>query len=144
GCASGIGADGTTIAGYTGTNIGCTTCGISSIQFIGRQMFLVGVFLDAASVPSGVNPSPLPAYTAASANVSTFSPGLNQVFFIGDGQGTGGTQIFNMPTTAARLFLGFADGAPLFGSAGLVAIANAYGDNTPGSLSATFDINQVP
>src|SRR5258706_9012079 len=143
-CASGIGADGTTIAGFTGTNIGCTTCGISSIQFIGRQMFLVGVFLDSASVPSGANPSPLPAYTDASVLGSTFSPGLNQVFFIGDGQGTGGTQTFNVPTTAARLFLGFADGAPLFGSAGLLAIANAYGDNTNSSLNATFAISQVP
>jgi hypothetical protein len=144
GCASNIGPDGTTIAGYTGTNIACTTCGISSIQFIGRQMFLVGVFLDAVSVPSGANPSPLPAYTDASANGSTFSPGLNQVFFIGDGQGTSGTQIFNVPTTAARLFLGFADGTPLFGSAGTPAIASAYGDNTPGSLSVEFALNQVP
>jgi hypothetical protein len=141
GCTSG--GDGVSMAGFTGTNIGCTTCGIGSIQFIGRQFFLVGVFLDAASVPSGANPSPLPGYTDASALGSIFSPGLNQVFFIGDGQGTGGTQTFNVPTTAARLFLGFADGAPLFGSAGTLAIPNSYADNT-GSLTATFAISAVP
>jgi len=138
-CASGIAPDGASIAGMTGTNIGCNTCGISAIQFIGRQFFLVGVFLDAASVPSGANPAALPGYTDSSALGSTFSPGLNQVFFIGDGQGTGGAQTFNIPATAARLFLGFADGVPLFGSAGSQALAGAYGDNS-GSLIATFAV----
>jgi hypothetical protein len=138
-CASGVGPDGTTIAGYTGTNIGCTACGLGAIQFTGRQFFLVGVFLDAASVPSGANPAGLPNYTDASVLGSTFSPGLNQVFFIGDGQGTSGAQTFNIPATAARLFLGFADGTPLFGSASTQANAGAYGDNS-GSLSATFAI----
>src|SRR5438552_1229345 len=127
-CASGIAPDGTSIAGYTGTNIACTACGLSGIQFLGRQFFLVGAFLDAASVPSGANPAALPGYTDASALGATFSPGLNQVFFIGDGQGAGGAQTFNIPTLAARLFLGFADGTPLFGSAGTPALPGAYAD----------------
>jgi hypothetical protein len=144
GCASGIGPDGTSIAGYTGTNIGCTSCGLSNIQFIGVQMFLVGVFLDPSTVPSGPNPAQLPAYTASSVLGASFSPGLGQVFFIGDGQGTAGAQTFVIPSGAGRLFLGFADGTPLFGSSGSVAIASAYGDNGSSALTATFAISAVP
>ena len=101
--------DGTSFPGFTGTNIGCTSCGLSNIQFIGAQMFLVGVFLDPSTVPSGANPPQLQAYTSSSVLASSFAPALGQVFFIGDGQGTSGTQTFLVPAGAGRLFLGFAD-----------------------------------
>ena len=65
------------------------------------------------------------------------------MFFIGDGQGTSGTQSFFVPTTATQLFLGFADGSPLFGSAATAAAPGGYSDNI-GQLTATFDITPVP
>jgi hypothetical protein len=144
-CASDIAADGTTISGFTGTNLACTTCGISGIRFDGRQMFLVGVFLDENSTPSGANPSNFQNYTNTSADADAFSPGLNQVFFIGDGQGTNGTQTFFAPTGAGRLYFGFADGVPSFGSPSQVASGGAYSDNS-GALQLTFEAqtSEVP
>ena len=59
-----------------------------------------------APVPSGLNFS-----TAASQDFSSLSPGLQQVFFIGDGLTSGHVpQTFIVPTGATRLFLGSMDG----------------------------------
>ena len=64
---------------------------------------------------------------------SSFSPLLDQVFFIGDGltgTGSGSTQSFAVPSTATELWLGFADAFAFGGAPGF------YGDN-PGSLSVS-------
>ncbi len=68
---------------------------------------------------------------------------LAQTFFIGDGLGTGSAQqTFNVPTGATRLFWGFADGAPGFGSPSAAVLPSGYGDNL-GSLSVTYNLNLV-
>jgi len=94
-----------------------------------RTLPLVGVFTD--GTPEGAAP---PAYNyKKGVKRQTFSPQLNQVFFIGDGltgTGKGSTQTFNVPATATELWLGFAD-AP-----GFHGLPGAYGDN-PGSLAVS-------
>ena len=128
-------------SGFSGTNIdGYAGGGISGIQFNGRQFFLLGVFLG-PNAATGAAPAKL-VYDSASSNNSVFSPLLAQVFFIGDGQGSAGQQTFNVPTGATRLFWGFADGAPGFGSPSQPALPNGYGDNT-GSLSVNYSLNEV-
>ena len=129
----GMNADGTTnliASGNTTINAGN---GISGIQAPG-QMFLAGVFLTGA-VPAGAAPASLD-FTGNTAFTS-LSPLLNQMFYIGDGltgNGSGTTQSFLVPTSATRLFLGFADAfdftAPNHGF---------YNDNL-GELRATFEI----
>jgi hypothetical protein len=100
-------------------------------------MFLVGVFLD-ASEPSGPGPAVLSYNYGTPGSLSTsdpsFSPALDEVFFIGDGltgTGTGNEQIFNVPAGADRLYLGFADSFD--------SVPSYYADNV-GSLTATFEI----
>ena len=138
-----IAPDGTSIPGWPGVNInGYAGGGISGIQFDGRQFFLMGVFLGPPE-PSGVGPAKL-VYTDLSALGLTFSPLLAQVFFIGDGLGTGSVQqTFNAPTGATRLFLGFADGVPEFGSPSEPVSPGAYGDNS-GFLNVYYDLSVVP
>lgn len=103
--------------------------GISSFYFSGKSMMLVGTFLGdiKGATPSGLS------YTESEANsTSSFAPGLQQVFFIGDGRTTGNAlQTFVVPTGAKTLYLGFADGY------GFVGAPGAYGDNY-GSLVASY------
>lgn len=93
---------------------------------------LVGVFT-AGAIPNG---TPAPSrldFTGGFKNQATYTPLLNQTFFIGDGltgTGSGAKQRFMVPTGATNLYLGFADGVPDPG---------AYGDNV-GALSASFTI----
>ena len=135
-----IGPDGVSFANWPGTNINGYD-GISGIQFTGRQMFLVGAFVGPEET-SGSGPAKL-VYSTASANGLVFSPLLAQVFFIGDGRGTGALQqTFNVPTGATRLFFGFADGVPEFGSPETPVSPGAYGDNT-GSLNVNYSLNEV-
>jgi hypothetical protein len=108
--------------------------GVSGIQGPG-DMFLVGVFTDGTdfdgAAPATLNFNPL------GTTFTSLSPLLWQQFFIGDGKtgnGSGSIQVFNVPTGATTLFLGFADANGLAGNPGY------YGDNT-GSLVATFDLN---
>lgn len=132
-------ADGLNIGGaFTGTNISLANSGLSAIQFTGMEMFLVGVFLD-SSTPSGSGPASIGDYGtgAISPLAASYSPLIGQTFFIGDGQGTAGTQVFNVPVTATRLFLGFADGIFFQGTPG------AYGDNV-GSLTANILLASTP
>jgi hypothetical protein len=71
---------------------------------------LLGVFVG-STVPSSKPPA-TENYSDITSN-SSFSPALDQVFFIGDGltgTGTGTVQKFNIPNTATRLFLGYPDG----------------------------------
>jgi len=119
------------------------TNGISGIIFTGREMFLVGVFLD-SSTPSGPGPfTPTFVSTGGTFNADTdtsfaaFFTG--QVFLIGDGRtglnNSGGIlQTWAVPTNATRLFLGFADA---FGN--FVGPWGAYDDNT-GSLNVTVSV----
>jgi hypothetical protein len=105
-------------------------------------MFLIGVFLDGTE-PTGAGPATL-AYTDTSAAGLSFSPLLKQLFFIGDGLGTGSAQQrFMVPTGATRMFLGFADGTPFFGSPSTVVAPFAYGDNT-GSLTVNYTLVPEP
>jgi hypothetical protein len=132
------GPDGTCFPGVstTITSYG----GLSGIDVDQANMFLVGVFLDGSESSPG--PSVLRYNYATPGSLNTtnadFSPELDQVFFIGDGltgTGTGKEQIFQVPTDATRLYLGFADSfdaAPSF-----------YADNV-GSLTATFAFTTIP
>jgi hypothetical protein len=106
--------------------------GIAGIQYPGQRMFLVGVFLD-DSEPSDPAPAKL-SFTSPN-NVAEFSPGMRQVFFVGDGLMADETtrQIFNVPTGATRFYLGFADGAFFMGNPGY------YSDDS-GQMTATFNI----
>jgi len=133
------GPDGTC---FPGVNTTVTTYGgLSGIDVYQANMFLVGVFLD-NSPPSGPGPSVLSYNYGTPGSLDTtdtsFSPELDQVFFIGDGlTGTGGgqEQIFNVPAGGTRLFLGFADSFD--------SVPSYYADNV-GSLTATFAITAGP
>jgi hypothetical protein len=129
---------------YTGMGAGATNItapgnGISGVNFNGREMFLVGVFLD-NNTPSGAGPATL-AYTAAFADSSTiFGPLIGQVFDIGNGL-TGGpsdpagvAQTYVIPTTATRLFFGFADANGFIGAPGM------YFDDSPGSITGNVNL----
>jgi hypothetical protein len=105
--------------------------GISSITGSGF-LWLAGVFLD-DSEPADPAPAGLPEFTPAAKSFTTLSPGLRQIFFIGDGQQSGSPQIFIAPPGATRLFLGFADGSGGTGAPGF------YGDNA-GSLLVTHNV----
>jgi hypothetical protein len=111
--------------------------GLSGIDVNENNMFLVGVFLN-GNEPSGPGPSVLSYNSGTLGTLSTsdpsFSPALDQVFFIGDGltgTGTGNQQIFNVPSGADGLALGFADSFD--------SVPSYYADNV-GSLTATFSI----
>jgi hypothetical protein len=123
---------------WTGVNTTITSYGgLSGIDADKDNMFLVGVFLGAAE-PGGPGPSVLKYNYGTPDSLSTtqdsFSPELDQVFFIGDGltgTGTGLEQIFHVPAGADRLYLGFADSFD--------GVPSYYADNV-GSLTATFAI----
>jgi hypothetical protein len=127
------GPDGTCFPG-TSTNINSLN-DISGIQANDANMFLVGVFLGPGlpgSAPASLD------YNGTTLTLSelSYAPQIGQVFFIGDGltgTGTGSTQMFDVPTGATRLFLGFADAGDFSGN------PNDYGDN-PGQLSVDGSI----
>jgi uncharacterized repeat protein (TIGR01451 family) len=97
---------------------------------------LVGVFTNGH--PSG---SPPADYSFSGfTEPATFSPQLNQVFFIGDGltgtnSNSGAPQLFIVPANATELWLGFADAVDFSGPVG------AYGDNV-GSLNVSGTLYQ--
>jgi Ca2+-binding RTX toxin-like protein len=140
GCAgfAGNGPDGDCFpASFAGNDIN-STGGISGIlDDNGNNMYLVGVFLD-DSEPTDPAPARLDFSSAGlTHDFTTLSPEIGQTFFIGDGQTSGAvTQTFNVPPTATRLFLGFADAFNFNGDPGF------YEDNV-GAFSATFDIVDV-
>jgi hypothetical protein len=71
---------------------------------------LVGVFLDGATPSGGAQPAGL---NFPSLGFASLAPGLDQIFWIGDGltgTGTGFQQAFIAPVGATRLFLGTTDG----------------------------------
>lgn len=106
---------------------------LSGITYNGRTTFLVGVFLD-ASTPSGTEPATL-VYNDTSAGLASFSPLLRQTFFVGDGlDASSGMQLFNVPSGATRLFLGYADS---WNGSSITGVPGNYSDNS-GSLSVTI------
>ena len=71
---------------------------------------LVGIFLDDRAPDTYAQAATLDFSTAASRDFSTLSPGLKQVFYIGDGMNSAGQlQEFVVPTGATRLYLGIMD-----------------------------------
>jgi hypothetical protein len=98
-------ADGDTAVLYNLTsNFNTGISGPTAIHLDG----LAGVFLSDTN-PSGTGPAQLSGTT-----FSSISPGLNQIFFIGDGltgegTGKGAVQTFYVPTGATRLYLGILD-----------------------------------
>ena len=110
--------------------------GISS--YTGPQGPLVGVFLDDA-IPSGTPPAGLDfSPSGLGTDFASLSPGLGQVFYIGDGKTSGGMfQTFIAPTGATRLALGIPDGFGFGGAPG------AYDDND-GGYRIRIGVNSVP
>ena len=112
--------------GPDGRGYGSNISSLGSISgYMGPFFALAGVFTNGS--PSG---SPPADYSyGGGTEPATFSPQLNQVFFIGDGTNTnsGSLQQFIVLANATELWLGFADA---FGFAGPPA---GYGDNA-GSL----------
>ena len=121
--------------GLDGSNL-TSFGGISS--YVGPQGPLVGVFLD-DSVPSSGPPAGLNfSSTGIGTDFASITPGLGQVFYIGDGKTSGGDfQEFIAPTGATRLFLGIPDGF------GFVGTPGAYDDND-GSYRIRIGVNQIP
>ncbi len=93
-----------------------------------RANSLVGVFLDDDSPTGAPTPGQLDFQGALGA--VAFTPGIGQIFFIGDGltsdtkagEFDGGPQTFVAPPGATRLFLGTADGTGWFNNAGTFTV----------------------
>lgn len=126
----GYGPDGNGLAGSNLTSID----GISG--YIGPQGPLAGVFLDDNIPDTGPAPATLDfTGTGLGIDFSTLSPGLGQVFFIGDGYNSiPEAQSFTAPAGATRLFLGIPDGFGFVGQPG------AYDDND-GSFEIDLDVS---
>lgn len=97
---------------------------------------LVGVFL--SGVPLGAAPTPLDfAGSGGSTGLdfTSLSPGLNQIFWIGDGLtglGTGAVQTFIVPTGATALYLGTVDGFGWYNNSGVItATINGLSGGVP-------------
>ncbi len=78
---------------------------------------LAGVFLG-PDTPSGPAPAQL-----SGTDFASLSPGLDQMFFIGDGltgTGTGAVQTFVVPQGATRLFLGITDDGGYYDNGGTI------------------------
>ena len=78
---------------------------------------LAGVFLG-PNTPSGPAPAQL-----SGTSYSSISPGLDQIFFIGDGltgTGSGTVQTFYVPTGATRLYLGVIDDGGYYDNTGTI------------------------
>lgn len=106
--------------------------------YLGPQGALVGVFLD-DSIPNGAPPARLD-FTPGGLGTDfvSLSPGLGQIFYIGDGINSSSQfQEFIAPIGATRLFLGIPDGF------GFVGAPGAYDDND-GSYRVLLGVNENP
>lgn len=105
-----------------------------------RSGHLVAIFLETGD-PTGMPPPSNASYPdAASLTLPSYSPAVRQVFFIGDGltgTGSGATQTFAVPDTAARLVLGIADAFGFNGAPGY------YNDNV-GGYNVNYSIVPAP
>jgi hypothetical protein len=126
GVISGAGCTSTTPDGCS--NFLSNSAGTGVSRYSGPAQALVGIFLTNVA-PSG----PDPVTFFASTSDTSFSPGLLQIFFIGDGlTGTGGgnLQNFVIPTGATRLFLGIADNPGFYyDNGGRLAVVTTEMDN---------------
>jgi hypothetical protein len=117
---------------------GCETYAYGGISgFITDQVApLAGIFLTDA-VPGSTPPPTLDfRSTGLGLNFTTLAPAIGQVFFIGNGQTSGGIiQTFYAPAGATRLFLGIPD------AVNAQSYPGGYGDNA-GSFSVT--VTAVP
>jgi hypothetical protein len=106
--------------------------------YLGPQGALVGVFLN-NDIPDGSPPATLDfGPLGLGRDFPTLSPGLGQVFYIGDGVAPGNVfQEFIAPTGATRLFLGIPDGFGFNGAPG------AYDDND-GAYRIKIGVNETP
>lgn len=128
-------ADGNYAATSTSSNSGFG--GISGITAPGAG-YLVGVFV-APGGPSGAAPASLDYTSTSSESSSSYSPLLDQTFFIGDGltgDGSGTQQVFDVPTGATELYLGISDAGGYNGSPG------SYGDNF-GTFTADYSVTSL-
>jgi hypothetical protein len=108
GCASAT-PDGA--GGCGNVSVALSYFGIST--YAGPINALVGVFIN-GNTPGGTAPAGADFTVAGGTSQSSYSPLLNQVFFIGDGltgTGSGSVQQFVIPAGATRLYLGSSDGA---------------------------------
>jgi hypothetical protein len=116
-----------------GTFAGLTTNGVWGA--------MVGMFLDDGLPVVPANPLTFTA-TPSDAGIPTsfrgLAPRIGEVFFIGDGltgTETGKHQVFRVPPTATRLFLGYIDSCTRPGP----AFSGCYSDNS-GTLYAYFGL----
>lgn len=111
--------------------------GISGYK--GPQGPLVGVFLDDTNPDAGIAPEVLDfSPDGLGIDFLGLTPGLNQIFYVGDGMTSSGVfQQFTAPAGATRLFVGIPDGMEFVGLPG------AYEDND-GSYVVRIGVNQVP
>jgi hypothetical protein len=139
-----VGPDGGAGCGSTDTDLTDGGGGISGIKAPGG-LFLAGVFLGAADPAAGTAPARLD-YTGPGLtfNDLVYTPLLNQLFFIGDGQTSSSVaQLFVVPAGATRLVLGWADGLQLPAFIAFHGSPCCYGDNgstTSGEL-VTYDFH---
>ncbi len=116
--------------------------GISGIVAREHQLFLVGLFLGASN-PTDPAPNRLSYLTPADYAKTSYSPELNQTFFIGDGltgTGSGTVQTFFVPTGARRLYFGFED-TLAFGHFWPPGLDPGYFGDNVGALSGTFNFD---
>ncbi len=110
--------------------------GISGIRY-DFNTFLAGVFVSDTLLPAS------PAIVDYGVgNMATFSPALQQSFFVGDGftgTGSGTTQRFFVPVGATRLYLGLVDGFDPLTST-ISGLPNFYDDNG-GSYQVAYSIS---
>ena len=106
--------------------------------YLGTQGALVGVFLD-NSIPSGIAPPRLDfSLGGLGTDFLGLTPGLGQVFYIGNGVTSGNVfQEFTAPTGATRVFFGVSDAFGFNGAPG------AFDDND-GSYRIRVGINEIP
>ncbi len=93
---------------------------------------LAGVFLGPTN-PTGA----APAEFTGSVGGASFAPGLNQIFFIGDGLtgiGSGAQQTFYVPAGATRLYLGITDDGGYYDNFGTIVASITA--NVPGVATA--------
>jgi len=104
------------------TDYGTGIAGAQNVNVDG----LVGVFV--GGVPSGAAPTPLDFVGAGAStglDFTSLAPGLDQIFWIGDGLtgiGTGAVQQFTAPTGATALYLGAVDGSGWFNNSGTLLV----------------------
>lgn len=122
--------------GFPGSSSISSFGGISG--YLGTQGALVGLFLDNAIPDSGAPPTLNFSNGGLGVNFSSLSPGLGQVFFIGDGVTDANIfQQFIAPTGTTRFFVGITDAFGFNGAPG------AFDDND-GSYRIKISINETP